>query len=367
MSYFAILHKTPVSINVELCHINLWQLDQADDRSFLFDIGIGFRVAEGSAEDAEKQLQVAIPFAADKATDIHPVLCDVTTASLVFGQRVAVDDGETGKVLSMGNRKLNLAVCHPEADPALSTGRGSVWNINPIPPASQEDCAYLRVRFRVPSGGLTWQSDEDGELLDLRVADTRGSSTEPSWDGLDQSFVSVPTLNAFVIVPASLIVRNSHPRFKYVRLLEGTAWSKYLAERAEGHPDKMIVYYGAHHCTRQRSADDAEKPTKPNSADNPFRPFLALGHSSEAHMKQDRKRLVVAASPVSAFVALWGPTVVARAWSVTAGAAGWLWEVSGKDFPRGTVAHRHIRLSARSRDHLSHWWPRPADQAQVSA
>ncbi len=266
MSYFAILHETPEFITVTHCHVNLWLLK---GRLF-FDVGIGLRANRA----VSRSLNMTLPFKVSGYTDIHAVLKDPTTSELVFGQAVSVTgDGVItildGKSISSGEKLTTtglVAAPHERAD--LSTGEGSVWTIELDREIPIEDCIYFRARFVVEDGGVAWQTHEGGYLLDFRVADTRGTSIAPTWKGLESNIVKIPALNAFVIVPAVLPVRNSHPPFRYVRLLEGKPWANYLSsigKRSKKLNKKMVAYYW-------RTEGD-----KTITKVAPFRAFLDLG------------------------------------------------------------------------------------------
>ena len=80
-------------------------------------------------------------------------------------------------------------------------------------------------------------------MLDVRIMDLRQAAVT-----LDRPttarLLNVERANVFVITPPTLSIRRASPELRYIRLLEGRAWEKYLGRRTDiRRQGKLTVSY----------------------------------------------------------------------------------------------------------------------------
>src|SRR5205807_340885 len=119
-----------------------------------------------------------------------------------------------------------------------------------------------------------------GAKVDFRVCDVRETSTTLGSE--EASILPIEDLYVFVVAPLSLQARSFSPALRYTRVLEGTAWARYLASAITPRPSaKLVVYYW------RAAPPSSPQGTLPGSAAvgdhrlsinplNPFRAFLDL-------------------------------------------------------------------------------------------
>ncbi|MEY4508185.1 MAG: hypothetical protein RLZZ450_307 [Pseudomonadota bacterium] len=335
MSYFAVLHEARERIEVPHCHINVWQLRGWLTTRVVFDVGIALRAVAQETLTADEvkrfgTLRLVLPFLADGDSDIHEVLHDAGTASLVFGQPVHVMGG--GEQLDIGGDVWDLTSCGISEDSEMQTDHASVWKLTLRKPVRHDRPVYLRVRFQVKKAVSMWQSDGSGPLLDLRIADMRGAVPSSKWKELEGQVLPLATANVFVIAPATNVLRNSHPAFQYVRLLEGRKWADYLAGLKSSR--KMIVYYWRH-----------TAPAVPVTVEKPFRGFLHLTDSYRRQVVRERIVLACLISIATVALARGAPHLAVMALSIwnQVPLSSWLWALAGVI---GVVVLKDIVLKA---------------------
>jgi hypothetical protein len=150
-----------------------------------------------------------------------------------------------------------------------------VGGISPDAPAQPPagTTAYYRMRLRVNDFGRTWTWRRAffrrvGALVDLHFCDPRDAALVPHGTRYERLIVPIGRLNAFVIVLAALRMRKTSPELRYLRLLEGRKWERYLRRATDlRRREKFLVHYWR--------AEDV-------GVGNEFRAFLELGRNTES-------------------------------------------------------------------------------------
>jgi hypothetical protein len=290
MSFFAVLRSNGavVSPSVTDCHINLWCLGAfGPRRSLVFDVGLRLH-AENEPVEA---IRLALPFGTSKIVDLANKVLDTQTAELIFDTEVIHSAHSTIRYRDSDLRIAHIATARAKQEDEYAESYFSVWNLplaQPIPPT--ED-SYIRVRFNVISSGRTWQWQRTwwlctGAIIDFRICDIRSTATVPGGEELRHAIIPINRLAAFAMVPAWLYARASSPAPAYVRLLEGSVWTKYLDRAPEiRSSSKLVVYtwrnYGSTHLTHGEVGVSADSPTlTPVTIAKPLRIFLHLAKES---------------------------------------------------------------------------------------
>ena len=116
---------------------------------------------------------------------------------------------------------------------------------NPIRAGQQR---YVRVRFSIrhPRRVWTWRGlpvVRKGALVDIRVNDVRETISAGLQELMHGHVLPISSLNVFVIAPWGLREVLEHPEFRYVRILEGRAWERYLRwSTGILRPAKLVIY-----------------------------------------------------------------------------------------------------------------------------
>lgn len=293
MGFFAVVHpkRHERRFNVVRCHLNFFVLRgrYSGVCEFLWDVGLVLR-PEDDAREAE--LQLALPFGTcdDSFEDLSAKVLDQRVATQVFGEHVQVMNS---KIVVPSYEAPLAVVAVPKhmvkriAD--ASAAERSLWSMTVA--LDPNELTYMRVRFLVVRPGPIWQWQSsrlmpDAALLDLRVADIRGASTD-NWLHLSEHVAPIPYLNAFVIAPVAYRLRANHPDVRYVRLIESTTWGTYLGRKTRG---PLAVFHWKH------------KDVEPISRDKPFQGFLEFETSRHTYSFVDILRLAVAVTVISVLV-----------------------------------------------------------------
>jgi hypothetical protein len=281
MGYFAVIGD-PSGVEVVRCHINVWAFDGLLRQPvFYFDVGLGFRNNGG---EPLREVQLALPFSvvdgSDAVRDLRPLILERDTAMLIFGEPMTISgDGH------LDGGGLALDVVHVDAQPVRErcTARTSVWTIKFASPVASDHAreAYVRLRFRVRSFARAWTRQSSGALFDFRICDLRESVNDASWGSLETRILPIKKAYFFLIVPARLKSRAVSPPFRYMRLLEGSRWERYLGRRVQlvGHKKLAIYYWKA----PEAAVPPAREPA-PIDASHPLRVFVDLSEDG-AHLK----------------------------------------------------------------------------------
>jgi hypothetical protein len=238
MSYFALVTANDgKQFSIKHCHINFWSLPGLIKRKLFFDVG--FHIV--AIDDGVKNVDVALPFAAESLADVSSPLHTRETSQLIFRNesvkgRISFADAKDIEIFSI-NEDDSKAAKKQEKNRSL-------WHIS-IPEMSAGKERYFRVRFTVKNCGRMWNAKRHlflnyGALLDFRVADTREVPGDPVWDGVRERIVPISELNFFVIAPLTLQMQNASPLLYTSRVLEGDSWEPYLRRKTRG--ERMIIY-----------------------------------------------------------------------------------------------------------------------------
>lgn len=256
MSFFSVIReKSSGDFEVEECHINLWSLSSIfSRRSFVCDIGLLIK-----AKDAQtvNKIQLVLPFGSynnsreDSIIDLSPLVLKFTTAQLLFGNVDSVDEAKSIISYESSNqirRELNVVGVNEnqcERINILSGNNYSFWSItlsSDIPPNVD---SYLRIRFRVRDVNPVWKwkRSKTGSLVDLRVADVRGSVVNKNWSNFHDRIIPIQKLNLFVIASSLLQPKTISPPCYYMRLFEGKEWLPYLKRKIDLFSKENLIIY----------------------------------------------------------------------------------------------------------------------------
>jgi hypothetical protein len=312
MAYFAIISEKHANLRVVRCHINIWALNELFGTTFFCDVGLGLRAKNG---EQLKEFQLALPFRSTECQDLRKKLLDAPTATLIFGQPVQKDKNDVISFEEIIERRSIVLKPQPlfqpsanksaEQEPAAQINNSSpisyeetserrvskttvrlkpvavhestlddkgkadysLWNIklnSAIEPKDTNPETYLRLRFPIHSFSRAWVKQGAGAIVDIRVSDVREGLAE-KWESSEENIVDIESLNLFVIAPSTMKRRSASPELKYVRLLEGPPWEKYLNRRLSflgfGR-SKQVIYYW--------------RSEKPITRNKPFMAFLDI-------------------------------------------------------------------------------------------
>jgi hypothetical protein len=247
MGLFAVLSpQAPPAFSVDLCHINLWQLPGLGRQIFVWDVGL--QLTAPPAADLES-VRLALPFDADvsHAADLADVMRNQQVASLVFGSNATV----VGQQLITGAGTFDL---HPIRVPGikvlkdLSSKELTVCEVPFIDPIQAGQQKYIRVRFPIRNLGRVWTWRRfgplrGGALIDLRVNEVREAVSAGIQKEIQGRVLPISALYVFIIAPWQLREVLEHPPFRYVRILEGRAWERYLRwSTGVPRPAKLLIY-----------------------------------------------------------------------------------------------------------------------------
>jgi hypothetical protein len=113
--------------------------------------------------------------------------------------------------------------------------------------------------------------------VDFRVCDVRETSTTLGSE--EASILPIEDLYVFVVAPWSLQAQTFSPALRYTRVLEGTAWARYLESAVTPRPStKLVVYYwrAAQPSIPQGTLPGFAAPGDVRLSINPLNPFRAF-------------------------------------------------------------------------------------------
>jgi hypothetical protein len=259
------------NFEVEQLDINFWLLPLLAGRHVAYcDIGIRIK-----ATSAVHSFDVALPFQTQDGAlvDLSHTLANPDIASLVFGESVIDSSGKVIDPESNYALRVNIDTTQSKRNSNQSTDSFSLWRIELVEEIQAEGRAYVRIRFEASSfdGMLVWRRSQwrrVGALIDLHINDLREVARIPNGARYQKTIRPIDRLNVFIVVEASLQLRNSSPELRYSRLLEGELWEQYLY-RATG-----LV-------GRRRFLVHFWRNTKPVTVVDEFRAFLDLGRHTQ--------------------------------------------------------------------------------------
>ncbi len=269
MSFFAVLRPQDAlepEPQVLTCHINFWALNNRGPKRFICDVGLHIAAPSGS-HSGISSVDLALPFEiVDKGVDdLYEKLLDKEVADLVWGEPVGIDTPVSGDaVLERQDKtplrlgRISLAKSTVENYPERTAATAHVELGATLAPG---ESAYFRIRFRVRKPGQTWVVkrsglSHNGALVDFRISDPRETWHSRLERDLRDRIVELPNLYLFVISGWRLQMRVASPELKYVRVLEGQGWSRYLDRPTTvRRKSKLLVYYWRW----PSSHDEAEK------------------------------------------------------------------------------------------------------------
>lgn len=246
---------------------------------FYFDVGVKF-TPSGLPVD---RIRILLPFRTEKngMWDLSDAMRHPDVSRLVFGEPV---DVSSGGVLTYRDQQLHLISVTAENPPIVAGAHPraeSLWNLKLSPAPTQIQDYYARFRFLVRDPRPAWQWKRGlifkrvGAKIDLRVSDVRETSSTLGTEELN--ILPIDDLYVFAIAPWSLQARAISPALKYMRVLEGTKWARYLESAIPPLPStKMVVYYWRTGASSQENATPS-RPTVTTTL-SPFRAFLDLSH-----------------------------------------------------------------------------------------
>src|SRR5579871_396565 len=268
MAYFAVVRdRDNKAFDVPVCHLNLWVLPSLIGHRFQFDVGIRIR----ANEDGLTSFLLALPFTVAKegVEDLHDLLLNTETAQLIFGEPVVVNGATVsyGTIKDLKIGRIFAQKCTEVSQWSSRSKQCSVWKIDLASVLSRGDEQYVRLRFPVEGLGRRWMRKRaflanNGAVMDFRVSDIREAQEAMDWASLQDRIVGIEALYAFVITPVSLQLRSASPDLRYMRLLEGDAWERYIRRRTGLiRSRQLLIFYW--------KATDV-------SVEKPFRGFLDL-------------------------------------------------------------------------------------------
>jgi len=290
MSFFAVLRSNGAGgpPSVIDCHINLWCLGAfGPRRALVLDVGLRLHAENGPVE----AIRLALPFGTSKVVDLASKVLDTQIAELIFDTEVIHSAHSTIRHRDSDLKISYIATARAKQEDEYAESYFSVWNLPLAQPIPEAQDSYIRIRFNVMSSGRTWQWQRTwwlctGAIVDFRICDIRSTATVPGGEELRHAIIPINRVAAFVMVPAWLYARASSPAPAYVRLLEGSVWTKYLDRAPEIRSvSKLVVYtwrnYGSTHLTHGEVGVSAGSPTlTPVSIAKPLRIFLHLAKES---------------------------------------------------------------------------------------
>lgn len=283
MGFFAVvkpLHSAdlndplPQEFAVEKLDVNVWCLPRFFGRFLIFcDIGVRLR-----ADTAVTALSIGIPFQTTSGalSDLYGPLGSPETAALVFGEPVV---GENNAALDRDSdfaTRQRISIEGSRLLRSLSSSAFSLWHVAFDHSQQPGSTHYYRMRFRVKDFGRTWTWRRTyfrrvGALVDLHFCDPRDAALVPQgtrYETEERLIAPIGQLNAFVIVLASMRMRKTSPELRYLRLLEGRRWERYLGRATDlRRRQKFLVHYW-----RAQSVRVGDE----------FRAFLELGRNTES-------------------------------------------------------------------------------------
>lgn len=258
MSFFSVLKVDgSTQFSVSKLDINLWVLPGLLSQEVLLcDIGVRLQLV-GQVDSATPLIfDLSLPFYTypDGLTDLIPHIRDQPTLfNLIFGETGSspqpdgdswvYNDGD-GVVLL---QSLDLDDCSQRLIAEKSVF--SLWRISvgrAIVP--ENSVVYMRFRFRIRKGGLTW-SWQKGErrrshaICDLRVNELRDKPQLDKSPDFANRTMPIARVNCFTVVPARHKAGRISPAPKYVRILEGEAWAPYLLRRLSRSGEPFVITY----------------------------------------------------------------------------------------------------------------------------
>lgn len=275
MGFFAVARDpTDHTFEVSQCHLNLWSLAGLFGRRvFLLDIGL--RIKAGGDGDVSR-FQLAIPFGIDEKgyEDLYEYFIQLRIAELIFGRPVTVSASRIRIEYFINGKtsfdEINVTpISRAEIDKKLSGKDSSFWTVNLTKPITSGSESYIRIRFKVRSVGRVWVWKrsffaKNGALVDLRIADIRGTQQKSEWKGIQDRIIAIKKLNLFLIASNSFQIRSASPELHYMRLFEGRVWEPYLGRAVDlFRTEKLVIYEWRNNSTI--------------STTDPFRAFIDLG------------------------------------------------------------------------------------------
>lgn len=249
---------------VERLDINLWILPAIfGGRTLLCDIGVRVRAITGVS-----CFDVSLPFrlATNLIIDLKSAISDQDTGSLVFGIDVKDDPNSEYYMLKALTGK-------PLDSPVSKTL--TVVRITPMIAMEPGERSYFRFRTEIGSAGrlMAWRRSMLGRtqsiLIDARVSDLREAAFVPSELQAEQRMQDILALNCLVIAAAKLRSIRFHPELRYVRILEGSLWERYMGRALDlTRREKYVVYFW--------------RSQQPVTRGNEFRGFLELANARDS-------------------------------------------------------------------------------------
>jgi hypothetical protein len=263
MGFFAVLREVgQPDFVVSKLDINVWCLPSWFGTSILLcDVGVKLEVVPSQAHIRLTALRLAVPFGtnADELEDLGPLIAsEREVANLIFGNAAPSPDhrpGDPFRTYDDGTAESPIALLHvaPGASRKVELGPDppsgfSLWHIGtePVPPGRP---AYLRVRMPVRDPGRTWTWTgsalaRSAALVDIRGGELREAAVASDHVDWLRDVVDIQQMNCFVVAPARYEGVRAYPAPKYVRLLEGPAWERYLRRAvSRRRREKLIVNF----------------------------------------------------------------------------------------------------------------------------
>lgn len=241
MGYFAISKReSRASFSIKACHLNFWILPRTWFRhGYYFDVGL--RIV---AEDELWRIRVAFPFDAvvGDIADLSSAVLNPETSELIFGRPVTVENDHIKYSASglksaqdqIDDRVVSVSASNssPDAETADDINF-SVWTIEFSAPLSAQEPSYVRFRMFVRNPERLWSYKgwgyaKRGYIADIRIADARESVMLDIGKLEVAHLVPIESLYAFLVAPSLLVPQHFSPPLHYSRLLEPSAWAKYL-------------------------------------------------------------------------------------------------------------------------------------------
>lgn len=248
---------------VQRLDINLWILPTLfGGTTLLCDVGIRINsITDVSCFD------VSLPFrlATNQIIDLKDVISDQSTASLVFGTDIR-DDPDSDYYILKG------LTGRPLGSPVSKTL--TVVRVTPQIAMAPGELGYFRFRTEIGSAArlMAWRRSMLGRtqsiLIDVRVSDLREAAFVPNTLQAEQRMQDIMTLNCLVIASAKLRSIRFNPELRYVRILEGSLWERYMSRALDlTRREKYVVYFWR-----------SQQAVRPG---NEFRGFLELANARD--------------------------------------------------------------------------------------
>ena len=314
MGLFAVLSVDPgPTFAIEQCHINLWRIPGLGRHIYLWDVGLELNVEKGDLSS----VRLALPFDTNlsQTYDLTSAIRNQEAASLIFGESKICDQEIQTRIRTKARtgwwpfgapqktepHKFQLQTTNAGAT-AVSVGYASdqvtVCDVPLNQPIHAGEVRYLRIRFTIrnPRRVWTWRGNptaRKGALVDIRVNDVRETVSAGLQQLMGGHVLPIPSLYVFVIAPWDLRQVLEHPTFRYVRILEGRAWERYLRwSTGIIRPAKLVIY--------SWGRDDVTTAT-------PFVGFLRFTADRPGPSWASYVALLVAVFGIAYFADVWAP------------------------------------------------------------